>query len=277
MKVKIVSDSSSNLLNVEGVEFESVPLKILAGEREYEDNENIDVSEMQAFLHSFKGKSSTSCPNVDNWLKAFGDADIIFAVTLSKNISGSYNAAKIAAGDYMEEHPDRKVYIQDSLSAGPELELIIEKFVELINSDTEFEEICTKMQDYSDNHTHILFSLESLENFARNGRVNPAMATVARVLGICIVGQASDDGHLEPKHKCRGKTKALNTLIECMKEKGFHGGKVRISHSDNLEGAKYVEEQIKKTYPECDITIRKNRGLCSYYAEKGGVLVGYET
>ena len=108
----------------------------------------------------------------------------------------------------MAERPDRKVFILDSLSTGPELELLIEKYRELIDSGLTFDEIKATILEYS-KQTHLLFSLESLSNFAKNGRVSPTLAKAANLFGIRIVGRASDEGELEPMHKCRGEKRAI--------------------------------------------------------------------
>ena len=124
--------------------------------------------------------------------------------------------------------------------------------------------------------THLLFSLESLKNLANNGRVSPVVATMAGILGIRLVGKASNHGTLEPMHKCRGEKKALDTILAEMRSMGYKGGKVRIGHSLNLNAAQTLEAAIRKEYPNADITIIKHSGLCCFYSEKGGVLVGFE-
>lgn len=275
-KIIIVSDSSANLYQADCADFMPVPLKILTDEKEYVDDEGLDVAGMLADLREYKGRSSTACPGVGDWLQAFGDAEEVYGVSLTSHLSGCYNAACIAAEHYITEPPDRKVFILDSLSTGPELELLIEKYRDLIDSEDSFDEIRERIIDYS-KRTHLIFSLESLSNFAKNGRVSPALAAAANLLGIRIVGRASSVGDLEPLHKCRGGKRAIRQLWECMLDEGFAGGKVRIRHSENEEAAKQLAEIIRKSYPNCDIRIGVNRGLCSYYAEKGGILVGFES
>ena len=272
---KIVADSSANLYETDCADFASVPLKIIFNEKEYVDDANLDVAAMIRELRSYKGKSGTSCPSMGDWLAAFGDADEVFGVALTSHISGGYNAARIAAEEYTFDYPDRKVFILNSLTTGPELELIVEKYSELIHTDRSFESICEEIQNYA-KHTHLMFSLESLVNFARNGRVNLAVAKAASLLDICIVGRASDEGELEPLHKCLGEKRALDQLYAGILEAGYAGGKVRIRHSDNLEAAEIFAAKIRKNFPNSDIKIGENRGLCSYYAEKGGLLVGFE-
>lgn len=123
----------------------------------------------------------------------------------------------------------------------------------------------------------MLFSLESLVNFVRNGRVNPALAAAANLMGICIVGRASNDGELEPLHKCRGEKRAIRQLWDSMQQDGYEGGKVRIRHSENPNAAEMLAKEIQNRFPNADIRIGANCGLCSYYAEKGGILVGFES
>ena len=125
--VKIVADSSANLMALKTVAFDAAPLKIITAEREFVDDRQLDLEDMVRFFKSYKGRSQTSCPNSDDWLNAFADADDIFCVTITSGLSGSYNAACIARDLYQESYPDRRVYVIDSLSAGPELTLIVEK------------------------------------------------------------------------------------------------------------------------------------------------------
>ncbi|MDY3984644.1 DegV family protein [Dysosmobacter sp.] len=272
----IVADSSANLFRSDCGDFMPVPLKILAGEKEYVDDEALDVASMLTDLREYKGRSSTACPSVGDWLQTFGDAEEVYGVSLTSHLSGCYNAACIAAEEYMAEHPNRRVFILDSLSTGPELELLIEKYRELIEAGCTFEEIQERIIEYL-KRTHLLFSLESLSNFAKNGRVSPALAAAANLLGIRIVGRASDAGDLEPLHKSRGEKRAIGQLWECMQQSGYAGGKVRIRHSDNRNAAEMLSGEILSSYPDADIRIGVNRGLCSYYAERGGILVGFET
>ena len=273
--VRIVADSSANVLQMEGVSFAAAPLKIIAGDREFVDDGALNVEEMVAWFDSYKGKSKTSCPNPGDWLEAFGDADEVFCVAITSGLSGSYNAACVAKQMYESEYPERKVYVIDSLSAGPELVLMVEKLRACVDEDMSFEEICQTMEGYT-KKTGLTFMLESLKNFAANGRVSPAVAKIACVLGIRIVGKASDQGTLEPMHKCRGEAKALSAIVAYLKECGLSAGKVRIAHCMNEAAAGKLKEMILETVKNAEVQIHKCRGLCSYYAEKGGLLVGFE-
>ena len=276
MKFKIVSDSSSNIFAFPGVSFASVALKINTANAEYVDDENLDVAMMVRQLQENKGKSGTSCPNVHDWLQAFDGADRVFAITITSNLSGSYASARQAKAIYEENNPGAKVYVVDSLSTGPEMRLIMERIREWIDEKLSFEQIKEKIQEYQ-KRTHLLFSLESLTNLARNGRVNPAVAKIAGVLGIRMVGCASEVGTLQLLHKCRGEKKALETMFKEMVTRGFEGGRARIAHCFNPEAAASLKETILAAFPKCDIFIEPATALCSFYAEQGGLLVGFES
>ena len=273
--IRIVADSSANISELKHAAFAVAPLKIITNEREFVDDDALDVGEMVAWFDAYKGKSKTSCPNSSDWLEAFDGADEVFCVTITSGLSGSYNAACVAKQMYESENEGKQVYVIDSLSAGPELVLIIEKLEEYIVMDLPFHEICRKIEGYKQK-TGLTFMLESLKNFAANGRVSPAVAKITGVLGIRIVGKASEQGTLEPTNKCRGREKSLTAILNHLKDNGLKKGKVVIAHCMNEETAQKLKEMILSQLEQVKVRIQKCRGLCSYYAEKGGLLVGYE-
>lgn len=274
-EVKIVADSSADILNIDGVDFDSAPLKIMTDKKEYTDNASLDVKKMVDELYRYKGRSSSSCPNSGDWLEKFGEAKYVFCVTITGNLSGSYNAAGFARDIYEEKHPDRRVYVIDSLSAGPELKLIIEKLKEYILSGMDFDSVCDAVEQYR-RGTGLLFMLESMKNLANNGRVSPITAKAAGLLGIRVIGKASDVGTLEPLDKCRGEQRSVETIIKRLRELGYWGGKLRIAHCFNQGIADEVHRRISSEFANPDIEIYPSRGICSYYAEKGGILIGFE-
>ena len=274
-KIKIVSDSSSDLLMLDNVEFASSPMKIITAKREFVDDENLNVDEMANFFNQYKERSQTSCPNPADWLDAFGDADDIICVTITSALSGSYNSACTAKELYETENEGKRVFVLDTLSAGPEITLVVKKLEELVKSGIAYEKICEKIQEHT-KRTGLVFMLKSLKNFAANGRVSPIVAKLVGFAGICIVGKASDEGTLEPTHKCRGENRSLETLINDLKELGLKTGKVSIGHCQNEGAATKLKQMIESTFEKAQVEIHKLRGLCSFYAEKGGLLVGFE-
>ena len=274
-KIKIVADSSANVLTLENTAFAAAPMKVITEAREFVDDAALDVDAMVAWFDGYKGKSKTSCPNPSDWLEAFGDADEVYCITITSGLSGSYNSACIAKQMYEAENGGKRVCVIDSLSAGPELVLTIEKLEEYISRGMSFDDISKKIEAYKQK-TGLAFMLQSLKNFAANGRVSPAVAKIAGVLGIRIVGKASDQGTLEPTNKCRGEEKSLSAILSHLKNSGLSKGKVRIAHCMNEGAAKKLKEMILSQMAQVDVQIHRCKGLCSYYAEKGGLLVGFE-
>lgn len=274
MKIKIVADSSASMITAADGSFVSVPLTLRTDEREFVDNADLDINEMTDYLASYSGKSGSACPSSQDWVDAFGDAEEIYAIAITSNLSGSFNSLRIAKEQYEEEYPNRKVCIIDSLSAGPELKLIIEKIQELKAEGKTFEEVSEIIAEYQ-NHTHLIFCLKSLRNLANNGRVSSAVAAIAGVLNIHVVGIANE-GVLDQREKARGAKKALIAIDKLMKEFNYNGGKVIIDHCFNETDALAVKKHILATYPNAEVRIEETRGLCSFYAEVGGLMVGLE-
>lgn len=273
---KLVADSSADTIALSGVDYASVPLKIVTAEREYVDDAGLDTAAMVTQLEHYHVRSSTACPSPGDWLAAFGDAEEVFCLTITSGLSGSYNAACIAKRDYEEAHPGRRVLVVDSLSAGPELRLLLEKLRELLQEGRAFVEIAEEIERCRQ-RTALLFMLQSLQNLARNGRVSPLVAKAAGFLGIRLVGRASAEGTLEPLEKCRGEKKSLTSLLRNMEAMGYDGGPVRISHCFADSAAESFRQQLLTRHPHACVEIYPSRGLCSFYAEQGGMLVGFET
>jgi len=275
MKYKIVADSSSNVWQVEGMDYASVPLKIINGEKEYVDIDGLDIEAMVCDIENSSLPSGTSCPNVYEWEAAYGDADAVFALCISGSLSGSYQAAVQAREQTLQADPDRKVHVINTLSTGPEMHLIIDKLKEFILAGLPFEEITQKVEEYR-KKLHLFFCLESLDNLAKNGRISPAVAKIAGILGIRVLGKASDEGTLQQLHKCRGEKKTLEKIVDELKNHNYQGGRLIISHCLNETLANTLANIIRKLHPHCDILIEKCGALCSFYAERGGLIIGFE-
>lgn len=276
MGFKIVADSAADIPVISGVPFASVPFKIVTDVKEYVDDGTLDVDGMVADLLKYKGKSGTACPGPGEWMTLFDDAENVFCVTISSNLSGSYSAAVVAKEQYEAAYPGRNVYVVDSLSAGAEMHMIVEKLEELILAGKSFEEIRSEIAAYA-NNVQTVFSLESLQNLANNGRVNPAVAKIAGVLGIRQVGIASTVGTLQPLDKSRGEKKAIADVVKNIKQLGYAGGYVLINHCQNRNAAEQVRDILLNEFPNAKIKLGNTKGLCSFYAEKGGLMIGFET
>ena len=274
MAFRIVADSSANVLCMPGVNYTTVPMKIVAA-KEYVDDETLDLAGMVADLQQHKGKSGSSCPNVGEWLDAFGEEECIFGLTITKHLSGSYNAAQEAAQEYMAEHPGRKVFIIDSLSTGPEMMMIVDKILECEAAGHDFETTRDMVLDYA-NHNHTLFCLESMMNLARNGRTSMAVAKIASIIGIRVVGDVKG-GQITPVHKPRGAKGATGKLFEMIKERGFRDGNIlRIAHCFAEDAALALRDKVLEEFPNTKFILEPTTALCSFYAEAGGLIIGFE-
>lgn len=274
MKYKIVSDSAADLSALEHIPYSYAPMHIIVDGQDFSDDASLDLAHLSAALAGCK-RSSTACPSLDAWLEAFGDAQTVFCVTMTGTLSGSHSCAVLAAEEYEQAHPGRRVYVLDSLSTGPEMILALEKIEALLLAGIAPDAVYEQARAYLQ-RTRLLFSLESLDNLARNGRVSPLAAKLAGMLGIRIIGQASEQGELQLLSKCRGEVSALAGLLEQMQALGYAGGRVYIAHNRNEKAARQLMALIHKKFHSADIRVGATRGLCSYYSENGGLLVGLE-
>ncbi len=273
--VKIVADSSCDLFALKHAAFTSVPMSVVVDGKELLDEPSLNVDGMVNFLYQYKGKSRSSCPNTRAWLDAFDGADEVFCVTITSGLSGSYNSACAAKEIYEAENPGKRVHVFDTLSAGPEITLVIERIEECVLQQLSFEEVCERVTAYM-KRTGLVFMLKSLKNFANNGRISPIVAKLVGIAGICIVGKASEVGTLEPMHKCCGERRSIDALVGDLEAEGYRCGKISIGHCQNEAAALRIKEKILEKFEGAQVEIHRLRGLCSFYAEKGGILVGFE-
>lgn len=274
-QIRIVADSSCDLLTLPGVDFVSVPLTIRTDTEEFCDDAALDVGEMVAVLRNTKGRSYSACPNIADWEDAFSESGDVVAFTITSSLSGSHSTACAAKQHCEERDPSRRIYVVDTLSAGPETALLMEKAAAVMHGGGDFDDVCREVEAYR-KETHLLFALESMHNLAQNGRVSKLAATMAGVLGIRAVGQASEEGTLEMLEKCRGLRKTREFMLSAMEKLGYKGGRVRLGHCQNAALALELSTEIQQRFPGAEVKSYPLRGLCSYYAEKGGIMLGFE-
>ena len=277
MKWRIVADSSCDLFDLDGMpkdlSFSTVPFVITVDDKEYVDNEDLDVGELVSAMASSR-KSFTSCPSPADWIREFGEKENVFAVTISANLSGSYNSACTAREMLLEQDPSRNIEILNSRGTGPSLNMIIYKLRELIGKGHTFEEVRTQIHKYMEEHK-LIFALSSYHNLVNNGRMPKIAGIVLGHLGLWGVGIASDEGTIKMKKIVKGGRKALNVIMNDLKERVADKGCVVISHCGNDAFAENLKTAVQNTYSGMEVRIMRTRGLCSYYAEKGGIIVGF--
>lgn len=272
---RIVTDSSADLALMTSDRLSSVPLKILLGGREYVDDARLDVPGFIAAMTVSKERSTSSCPNVYDWLEAFEGADEVFAVAISSHMSGSFGSAGQAAAEYMEKHPRAKVRVIDSRSASAGITVQVERLMALCDSDRSFEQICAEFDAYQP-HVHLVFGMESVSNFVKNGRLPAVVGAVAGILNLRFVNRASAEGKFEQLHKVRGTAKLHEAMFRQVVADGYAGGRLIIHHVQNERAAQLIRDKVLAQFPRAEVVIDACRGLCSYYAEANGLLLGFE-
>ena len=279
MTWKIVSDSGCDFQKIKDLavttNFERVPLTIQVGNEIFTDDAELDIDEMMEKMYATSTASKSACPSPDDYLKSFAGADNIFVVTITGTLSGSNNSAQLAKKLYQEEHPNVNIHVIDSLSAGGEIDLIVHKLNHLIEQGLSFEEVVKAITDYQ-KKTKLLFVLSKVDNLVKNGRLSKLLGTVVGLLNIRMVGEASSQGTLELLQKARGHKKSLTAAFEELLKAGYAGGEIIIAHRNNTKFCQQFSELVKEKYPKASITIIPTSGLCSFYAEEGGLLMGYE-
>ena len=279
MNWKIVVDSGCDLKNLENlpenISFEYIPLTLHVEDTDYIDDAQCDISQMMEHMYSYKGKSSTACPSPEDWAGHFRDCDYCVAIATSSGVSGTLNAARLGRDMALEEDPTRNILVVDSLSIGPEMTLLVEETVRLIEEGLSFDEVSKAIQKYN-KRTKLCFMLSSVDNLVKNGRLNRLAGATVNVLGIRLVGIASDVGTLQLESKCRGFKKASAEIMKIIRRDGFKGGRIIIGHAFNELEAKIIAASVQSEFPKCPLRIMKLGGICSFYAEKGGMIISYE-
>ena len=278
MKWNIVADSSCDLLEIENIAPETgysiVPFKILVGKQEFVDDKDIDLPKLRLAVKDLNEATGSACPSPGEWMNEFLKADNIVAVTISSNLSGSYSSAQIAKDMVLEQYPDKNIHIIDSRAAGPGLILIVEKINELIKTGMSFETLVETIDEYV-RRTQVLFTLTSFENLVKNGRMNRFVGFLAGKLNMWVIGRNSEEGRIEMLHKTRGKNKLLPYVLEELERRGILPDNVVIGHVENEDTALELGRLIEQTWEDIKVKILPLRGLCGYYAEENGMIIGF--
>ena len=279
MTWKIVADSGCDYREITDLAnqttFESVPLTIQIDNEIFVDNAYLDIDGMMEKMYATSSASKSACPSPDDYLRSFEGAENIFVVTITGSLSGSHNSAQLAKKLFLEEHPTANIHVIDSLSAGGEVDLIVRKLNDLIKEGLSFEQVVEAITHYQ-NNTKLLFVLAKVDNLVKNGRLSKLIGAVVGLLNIRMVGEASDTGTLELLQKARGAKKALTAAVDEVLKAGYKGGRIIIAHRNNEKFCQQFSEAIKEKFPAADISFLPTSGLCSFYAEEGGLLMGYE-
>ena len=277
MSYRVVVDSCGELtqeMKDSGC-FINVPLTIMLGDYHIVDDETFDQADFLKRVEEYPDCPKTSCPSPEKYMESYRcDADHIYAVTLSANLSGSYNSAVLGKNLYEEEYGDKPIHVFDSRSASIAQSLIALKIAECEEAGMSFEETVETVENYiTDQVTY--FVLESLEALRKNGRLTGMKAIVATALNIKPYCGATPEGTIFQVGQARGIKKALSKMVDVFAEKIKYPEEkiVAISHCKCFERAMDVKRMIEAKITPKKIIVLDTRGISSTYASDGGIIV----
>lgn len=277
MKFKIVADSSCDLNeDLEKImDVELVPFKIDVEDEAFIDDENMDVNALIKAMHDSPNPIKTSCPSPGDFAQKYKDADNIFVVTISEQLSGTFNSALLAKKMIMEEFPNKFIHVFNSRSASVGETLVSMKIHEYIEDKISNSQIVEKVESFID-EMRTYFISEDLSNLIKNGRISKTQGLIANVLNIKPIMGSTPDGNIEALDKVRGSKKAFKRLVEIIGETGvnFQDRILAISHANALQKALDLKEDLKK-YNFKDIIIVETKGLSTAYVNDGGVILAF--
>ena len=278
MSFHIVCDSCTDLTEEDLKKgcYTLVPLTLLVDGEEIIDDETFDQADFLAKVAASKESVKSACPAPESYMEAYSKADDIYVVTLSAELSGSYNSAVLGKNLYEEETGTKNIHVVNSRGAATTQVLIARKLNEYASQGMPFEEVVDKIEEYTTS-LRTYFVLETLEVLRKNGRLSRLSATIAGALNIKPVMIGTRDGVIQKAAQARGMKKALAKMVEHMGSEGrdLTRRQFVISHCNCYERAVYVKELIKKHLHAEDVDIVDTKGVSSLYACDGGIIVSY--
>lgn len=277
MNYKIVVDSCGELteeMKKSGC-FESVPMSIELEGNTIIDDENFDQKEFLAKIAASSECPKSSCPSPERYMQSYlCEAERVYVVTLSEELSGSYNSAVLGKNLYEEEHGEKEIYIFNSKSASVGESLIALKIQECEDAGMAFEEVVRTVEAYIESQ-NTYFVLETLETLKKNGRLKGVKALVASALNIKPVMGSTPEGTICQIGQARGIKKALAKMTETVVEHLKNGEEkvLGIAHCNCRERAEAVAGMIREHTKVKDVVILDTAGISSMYANDGGIIV----
>lgn len=277
MSYKIIIDSCGEFLTEwkEDERFESVPLTLNVGGETVIDDETFDQSSFLKKVKACPDSPKSACPSPERYMKAYDcQADHIYAVTLSAELSGSYNSAVLGKNLILEEQPEKKVHVFNSKSASIGETLIGMKIQECEEAGCSFEETVEQVEAYIEEQ-NTFFVLDNLETLRKNGRLSGVKSLVASALKIKPVMGATPEGTICQLDQARGINKALVKMVQHIVDKtqNSENKALAISHCNCAERAELLKNALQEKLSVKRIVVLDTAGVSSMYANDGGVIV----
>lgn len=277
MSFHIVADSCCELtadMKKRG-NIEIAPLTLEVGGESILDDETFDQKYFLKRVAECPECPKSACPSPDYFRKSFlNGAERCYAVTLSAQLSGSYNSAVLGANLAQEENEDLKIHVFNSRSASIGETLIVKKIVECEEAGMSFERVVETVELYiSTQHTY--FVLENLETLRKNGRLSKAKALVASALKIKPVMGSTPEGDIVQLDQARGINKALMKMVDAVVNDAQHveTKTLAVSHCNCPERAEMVKEALLERLAVQDVFVLDTQGVSSMYANDGGIII----
>ena len=277
MSYKVVIDSCGELLDEwkQDPRFESVALTLSVDGVNIIDDETFDQADFLKRVAECPECPKSACPSPERYMRAFDcEAEHVYAVTLSAELSGSYNSAVLGKNLLQEDHPDRQIHIFNSKSASVGQTLIVMKIQECEEAGLPFEQVIETVDAYIEQQ-HTFFVLDNLETLRKNGRLSKVKALVASALKIKPVMGSTEEGAIYQLDQARGINKALVKMAQAIVEKTADSEQkvLAISHCNCHERAILLKNALEERMPMKKIVILDTAGVSSMYANDGGVIV----
>ena len=277
MKYRVALDSGGELTpELEGrEEFVYVPLMLMVNGVHIVDDGHISQKEMVDRIAQDPDCPKTACPSPEAYYKAFDcGAERVYAVTLSAALSGSYQSACVAKEMFLEDHPDAKVHVCNSIAASVGEGLTVLKIAELEEKGLSFEEIVRQTEAYV-HSKQTFFVLDNLETLRKNGRLSGMKALAAAVLKIKPICYGTDEGAIGQLDQARGMGKAIVKMVSYIVDRTPDPGNriLGIGYCNCLERAEIVRDEILKRMHVRDVVMLPTGGLSTIYANDGGIIV----
>ncbi|MFI3172816.1 MAG: DegV family protein [Eubacteriales bacterium] len=256
--------------------FRIAPLSITIDEETFVD-ETITQQELLQKIAASPNCPKSSCPSPESYMELYKcDSDNVYVVTLSAELSGSYNSAILGKNLYEEEYENKNIYVFNSKSASVGQTNICMKIYEYEKAGMDFEEIVQKIEEFIEADT-IYFVLESLDALKKNGRLTGIKSVLATALNIKPVMSADENGIIIQKNQARGVKKALVNMVDYIAANVEHPEDrvIGIAHCNNYERAQLVSEMIASKVKFKDIYISETSGISTLYASEGGIIVSF--
>lgn len=276
MSYKIIIDSCGEFIEKwkEDPRFESVPLTLNVGGETIIDDDSFDQISFIKKVAVCPECPKSACPSPERYMKAYDcEADHVYAVTLSSELSGSYNSAVLGKNLFLEEKPEKKVHVFNSRSASVGETLIGMKIQECEEMGFSFEETVEKVEAYIEEQ-HTFFVLDDLETLRKNGRLSKVKSLVASALKIKPVMGSTPEGTICQLDQARGINKAMVKMVQHIVEKAENSQDkvLAISHCNCKDRAELLKNALLEKIDVKEVVILDTAGVSTMYANNGGVI-----